>query len=68
LKQLQLDDSDIAIRDIVLIFERMALLRIYDVKSDQAVLDALIARIVKMKDKDWQAISESRLKRIQDTK
>lgn len=68
LKQLQVDETDIAVRDIVLIFERMALLRTYDVKSNPALLDALIARVVKMKDRDWQAMSESRLKRIKDTK
>ena len=65
LQQLETDRSDLGARDIVFIFSRMALLKAYDVASDEKVLATLTARVAKMKDRGWHDITSKMLKDIQ---
>ncbi|WP_035353593.1 hypothetical protein [Edaphobacter aggregans] len=60
--------DDIAVRDILLIFERMDAIGSYNVKADTALMGLLGSKISGMKDKDWQASCLKRLQRINGTK
>jgi hypothetical protein len=55
LDRLKADESDFTVRDTLLIFERMSSSKIYDVKSDSAVLAALTSKVSTVKDQDWRA-------------
>jgi hypothetical protein len=64
LEQLAADHTDIAARDIMLVFQRMARLKVYNVKSDAGLMSTLSARVERMKDKEWREISSRMLKSI----
>jgi hypothetical protein len=66
--QLKASTDDIAVRDILLIFERMAASGSYNVKADAALMGVLSSKVSGMKDKDWQAICLKKLQRINDSK
>jgi len=66
--QLNASADDIAIRDILLIFERMEASGSYDVKADPALLGVLTSRVSGMKDKEWQAICNKKLRGIKDSR
>jgi len=68
LDQLKASAGDIAVRDIILIFERMASSGSYNVKADTALMGVLASKVSGMKDKDWQAICLKTLQRINDSK
>jgi hypothetical protein len=56
MSQLNANADDIAVRDILLIFERMEASGSYKVKADTRLMDGLVSKVSGMKDKDWQAI------------
>lgn len=56
LYQLRVENNDTALRDTLLILERMTVSKSYDVKSHPALLSTLDARIAGMKDKGWQSV------------
>lgn len=64
--QLNANADDIAVRDILLIFERMQASGSYNVKADARLMDALASKVSGMKDKDWQAICLKGLRRIRE--
>jgi hypothetical protein len=66
--QLRASADDIAVRDIILIFERMASSGSYNVKADTALMGVLASKVSGMKDKDWRAICLKTLQRINDSK
>lgn len=45
LKKLETEDDDIAVRNIVLIFEWMSIYKAYDVKSDQNLMGILSKKV-----------------------
>jgi RHS repeat-associated protein len=65
--QLRASADDIAIRDILLIFETMEASRSYNVKADTSLMGVLASKVSGMKDKDWQAICLKKLQRIKDS-
>ena len=67
LKQLnsKSDDEVMLTRDILLIFEDMALSKSYDVKADSLVMNTLSAKIATIKDKGWQDTCLKMFKRIE---
>ena len=66
--QLKSTADDIAVRDILLIFERMEASGSYNVKADTALMGVLGSKVSGMKDKDWQATCLKKLQRINDSK
>ncbi|WP_035349500.1 hypothetical protein [Edaphobacter aggregans] len=64
--QLNASADDIAIRDILLIFESMEASGSYDVRANAALMGVLTSKVSGMKDKDWQAICRKMLQRIKD--
>jgi len=62
--QLKASADDIAVRDILLIFERMGASGRYSVKADTALMGVLTPKVSGMKDKDWQATCLKMLQRI----
>ena len=62
--QLKAGADDIAVRDILLIFERMEASGSYSVKADTALMGVLTSKVSGMKDKDWQATCLKMLQRI----
>lgn len=62
--KLQDDPGDLAVRDILLILDRMISLKSYDVASDTALIDNLQKRVDGMKDTGWRLISVKSLNRI----
>jgi hypothetical protein len=62
--QLNTDSDDFAVRDIVLILDKMALLKTYDVKGDTQLMTIAEARISGMRDKDWRRITSKMFQRI----
>jgi hypothetical protein len=66
LSQLDGDHRDTATRDILLVFERMAFLKSYDVKADQVVMKTLSARVANMRDRQWQPTCQKMLQRIRN--
>jgi hypothetical protein len=62
--QLNANADDIAVRDILLIFERMESSGSCNVKADTHLMDVLVSKVSGMKDKDWQAICLKDLQRI----
>ena len=65
LSELKNSHDDIAVRDILLIFERMARLKTYDVKSDQDVMQTFNSRIPRMRNEQWKAVCMTMLKSIE---
>jgi len=68
LEQLNSDPHDVAVRDILLIFETMATIKSYDVKSDVVLMGVLCSRVSAMKDKDWKDICSRMLQRVKDSR
>jgi hypothetical protein len=66
--RLKTSADDIAIRDILLIFESMEASGTYNVKADTALIAVLTSKVSQMKDKEWQAICLKRLRNISDSK
>ncbi len=64
--QLNASADDIAIRDILVIFERMQASGSYKVNADTALMGVLAFKVSGMKDKGWQAICLKMLQRIKD--
>jgi hypothetical protein len=48
--------DDLTVRDIVLVFELMAVSKTYNVLSDSNLMGILQQRVSEMRDKEWQAI------------
>lgn len=67
IEQLKKDETDVGVRDILLIFNRMVRLKTYDVKSDRPLMSTLTARVENMKDKEWRQISSRMLKAIRES-
>jgi hypothetical protein len=65
--QLKATTDDIAVRDIVLIFETMEDSGSYNVKADTALMRVLGSKVSGMKDRDWQAICLKQLQGINET-
>ena len=61
------DDEVMLTRDILLIFEDMALSKSYDVKADSLVMNTLSAKIATIKAKGWQDTCRKMLKRIEQS-
>jgi hypothetical protein len=68
LDQLHSHPDAITLRDILLIFERMATSKSYDVRSDASLMAALTSRVSRMKDTLWQDNCLKMLQRIKDSK
>ncbi len=68
LDQLNSKPDDITLRDILLIFERMANSKSYDVKSDAALMTTLASRVSGMKDHGWQETCLKSLRYIKDSR
>lgn len=66
--QLRASADDIAIRDILLIFETMETSGSYNVKADTALMGILVSKVSGMRDMDWQATCLKRLQRVNDSK
>ena len=66
LDQLAVDRTDLAVRDVALVFSRMAQMKTYDVMSDARVMATLNERVDKMKDRDWRDVASKTLKSIRD--
>jgi len=66
--RLKTSADDIAVRDILLIFESMEASGTYNVKADTALMAVLTSKVSQMKDKEWQAICLKRLRNISDSK
>jgi hypothetical protein len=64
LNQLNAEKNDTVLRDTLLIFERMAVSKSYDVKPDPALMSALDAKIAGMKDKGWKSVCLAMFGRI----
>lgn len=62
--KLNADADDIAVRDIVLIFERMEASRSYSVRADASLMSLLTSKVSKMKDNGWQDVCLKGLDRI----
>lgn len=60
-------DDDIALRDILLIFETMATSKSYDVRSDASLMTTLTSRVSGMKGTLWQDNCIKMLQRIKDS-
>jgi hypothetical protein len=57
--------DDVTVRDVLLVFERMAATKSYDVKSDAAVMETLHSRVLAMKDAGWRVVCANMLRRIE---
>jgi hypothetical protein len=68
LDQLHSHPDDITLRDILLIFERMATSKSYDIRSDASLMAELTSRVSRMKDALWQDNCKKMLQRITDSK
>jgi hypothetical protein len=66
--KLNVDEGDIAVRDILLIFERMESLGSYNLKADASLMSLLTSKVSEMKDKGWQDICLKDLERIRESK
>jgi hypothetical protein len=66
--QLKASADDIAVRDILLIFERMEASGSYNVRANTALMGVLNSKVSGMRDRDWQAICLKKLQRINDSK
>jgi len=66
--QLKATTDDIAVRDILLIFEMTEASGSSNVKADTALMGVLGSKVSGMKDKDWQATCMKKLQRINDSK
>ena len=67
LDQLNSESHDVAVRDILLIFETMASSKSYDVKSDSVLMNALSSKVSDVKDKAWKDMCSKMLQRIKDS-
>ena len=65
-RQLDSKPDDIAVRDLLEIFETMANSKSYAVSQDPALMATLEAKVSEMRDREWQAICRKMLKRIKD--
>jgi hypothetical protein len=52
--KLNVDTDDIAVRDIVLIFDMMEVTGSYNVKADASLTTVLTSKVAGMKNKAWQ--------------
>lgn len=68
MEQLNASAEDIAVRDILLIFETMEASGSYNVKADAPLMGVLASKVSGMKDKDWQAIRLKMLQGIKESK
>jgi len=64
LNQLNSNPDDAITEDVLLIFERMAFSKSYDVKSDAPLMATLEARIFAVKDDEWRKICSKQFERI----
>lgn len=64
LNQLNSKPDDAITEDALLIFERMAFSKSYDVKSDAGLTSLLQKRISAIRDKEWRKICEKQFERI----
>ena len=64
LGQLNTHPDDLTTRDILLIFESMAQLKTYEVKSDALLMKTVTSRVSEMKDKEWRTTCSKSIQRI----
>lgn len=64
LNQLNSKPDDAITEDVLLIFERMAFSKSYDVRSDAALMALLQTRISAVKDEEWRKICAKQFERI----
>jgi hypothetical protein len=64
MEKLNANADDIAVRDILWIFETMESSGTYKVKADTRLMDVLVSKVSGMKDKGWHAICLADLQRI----
>lgn len=67
MEQLKTTKEDLAVRDLVLIFETMSKSKTYDVRDDKTLMRNLASKISEMKDKGWQDSALRMLRRIQNS-
>lgn len=65
--QLNTEKDDLAVRDILRLFQETTRLKTYDVRTDATLMKVLDSRISKMKDKEWQAICVKMLQAIKSS-
>ena len=58
------EQDDFSVRDILRVVSEMTHLKNYDVKADETLIQALSARVDKVKDKEWKAICMKMLSEI----
>ena len=66
IRQLKIEQDDLATRDILLIFNRMARLKAYDVRADKVLMETLSANVAKMRDDGWRHIAQRSLDEIKN--
>lgn len=66
--KLNVDTDDIAVRDIVLIFDMMEVTGSYNVKADASLMTVLTSKVAGMKNKAWQDMCLKVLKEIRESK
>jgi hypothetical protein len=63
--KLNTESDDISVRDVLLIFDTMAAIKSYDVKSNAPLMEKLHLRVSAMKDAEWKAICLKTLRSIE---
>lgn len=66
-EQLKATKEDLAVRDLLLIFETMAKSKSYNVRDDRTLMTTLDSKISEMKDKGWQDSALKMQRRIQNS-
>jgi hypothetical protein len=66
--KLNVEEGDIAVRDILLIFETMEVTGSYDVKADVSLMNTLTSKVAGMKSQRWQDTCLKQLKEIRESK
>jgi hypothetical protein len=65
--QLNASADDIAVRDILLIFEKMEASGSYNVKADAPLMGVLTSKVLGMKDQGWRDTCLKMMQRIKDS-
>jgi hypothetical protein len=65
LEKLDQNRDDLTVRDIILIFDTMAAIKSYNVKSDSLLMETLHSRVSAMKNADWKAVCSKTISSIE---
>jgi len=63
-EQLKGTPDDVTVRDVLLTFDRMALMKSYDVAGDAELMATLRAKVAGIKDPEWKHLGESMIRSI----